>query len=153
MRHMNIPYFFAVDVKRRGHIIIKYCPTDEMIGDFFNKPLGGAKFQRMRNIIMNCYHDDFGPVNMDELMAEHGKRTCDRHDVIDNEPTISKASDTVGSQECVGARSKFKWVQPGIAHRNAHQNIMNPHLPNGMSVVYRGQDGLSSLTRAEMTAR
>ena len=99
---MNIWYFFAADVKRRGHIIIKYCPIDEMIGDFFTKPLGGARFRRMRNIIMNCDHDDFGPVNMDELMAEHNKRTCDRCNVSDDEPTISKTSDTVGSQEVLG---------------------------------------------------
>ena len=42
-----------------------------MIGDFFTKPLGGAKFRCFQNIIMNCSHDDFGPVNMDELMKAH----------------------------------------------------------------------------------
>lgn len=45
-RHMNIRYFFVADVLRRKHITIEYCPTDEMIGDFFTKRLGGAKFRR-----------------------------------------------------------------------------------------------------------
>ena len=32
------------DQKARGHIDIKYCPTDEMIRDYMTKPLHGAKF-------------------------------------------------------------------------------------------------------------
>jgi hypothetical protein len=30
-----------------------YCPTEEMIGDFFTKPLQGAQFYRLRDDIMN----------------------------------------------------------------------------------------------------
>ena len=88
---------------------MQYCPTDEMIADFFTKPLGGAKFRRFRNIIMNCSHDDYGPVNVDALMASHYKRTSERdasHPAIkdndsekENEPTIAK---DMSSQECVG---------------------------------------------------
>lgn len=44
-RHMNIRYFFIADCVERQHVTIKYCPTDLMIGDFFTKPLGGAKFR------------------------------------------------------------------------------------------------------------
>ena len=43
-RHMNIRYFFVADVCAHNEITLEYCPTDEMIGDFFTKPLGGAKF-------------------------------------------------------------------------------------------------------------
>ena len=66
---MNIKYFFVVDVQKRQHITIEYCPTDEMIGGFFTKPVGGAKFRRFRNIIMNVSHDEYGPVNMEDLMS------------------------------------------------------------------------------------
>jgi hypothetical protein len=41
--HMNIRYFFVADCQERNQIILTYCLTDEMIGDFFTKPLGGAK--------------------------------------------------------------------------------------------------------------
>ena len=41
-RHMNIRYFFVADCVERGHITIKHYPTDEMIGDFFTKPISGA---------------------------------------------------------------------------------------------------------------
>ena len=42
-----------------------------MIGNFFTKPVGGAKFLRFRNIIMNISHDEYGPVDVDELMSIH----------------------------------------------------------------------------------
>ena len=31
---------------------IKYCPTENMIADFFTKPLQGALFNRLRDVIM-----------------------------------------------------------------------------------------------------
>ena len=36
-RHMNIKYFFVSDCVKCGHIVIRYCPTNDMIGDFFTK--------------------------------------------------------------------------------------------------------------------
>ena len=110
MRHMNIRYFFIADCAKRGHVEIRYCPTDEMIGDFFTKPLGGAKFRRFRNIIMNCSEDEHGAVDVDELMARHYK-TVDKGgqeqnaEFPGNEPTFLRKdiiSKDVRSQECVG---------------------------------------------------
>ena len=71
---MNIRYFFVGDVAKRQYITINYCPTDEMIGDFFTKPVGGAKFRRFRNIIMNISHDEYGPVDVDALMIVHNEK-------------------------------------------------------------------------------
>lgn len=51
-RHINIRYFFIADRCKAGEVEIKYCPTDDMIGDFFTKPLQGSKFKYFRNIIM-----------------------------------------------------------------------------------------------------
>ena len=68
---MNIRYFFVADVISRKHLTIEYFPTDEMIRDFFTKPVGGAKFRPFRNIIMNITHDEHGPVDVDELTAIH----------------------------------------------------------------------------------
>ena len=44
-----------------------------MIGIFFIKPVEGAKFWRFRNIIMKISHDEYGPVDVDELMAIHNE--------------------------------------------------------------------------------
>lgn len=100
-RHMNIRYFFVGDVIKRKEVILQYCPTDEMIGDFFTKPLGGAKFRRFRNIIMNISHDEHGPVDVDELTAIHYEKMKRR--IGESKPMQSIDS---GSQECVGNRSE-----------------------------------------------
>ena len=32
---------------------VKYCPTDDMVGDYMTKPLVGGKFKQFRRMIMN----------------------------------------------------------------------------------------------------
>ena len=44
---LNVRNFF-----NQGNLNVKYCPTDEMIGDFMTKPLQGSKFMKFRKIIM-----------------------------------------------------------------------------------------------------
>ena len=126
---MNIRYFFVADVHRRKYITLEYCPTDEMIGDFFPKPLGGAKFRRFRNIIMNLDHDEHGPVVMDELMEIHHDKMMRRLNALGeyigeedtSEPTVDTKKNKVGSQECVEdrvKRSNSTWAMVRAAHKS-----------------------------------
>jgi hypothetical protein len=58
-RHFDIKIFYVTDLVSRDEVQVKYCPTDEMIGDYMTKPLVGAKFKRFRDLIMNLsgiYH-------------------------------------------------------------------------------------------------
>ena len=52
-RHLNIRYFFVTDCVKAKELSIKYCPTEEMISDYFTKPLQGTLFRKMRDLIMN----------------------------------------------------------------------------------------------------
>jgi hypothetical protein len=52
-RHLDIRYFFVTDRIAAGDMSIDYCPTGDMIADFFTKPLQGSLFQKFRNFIMN----------------------------------------------------------------------------------------------------
>ena len=54
-RHIKIQYYFITDNIKRGAATVKYCPTKDMVADFFTKPLQGSQFRKLRNIIMN-YH-------------------------------------------------------------------------------------------------
>jgi hypothetical protein len=57
-RHLEIRYFFVTDNIKRKNLRVEYCPTDDMLADFFTKPLQGAKFRRFRAMILNLpYHD------------------------------------------------------------------------------------------------
>ena len=53
-RHVNIRYFFVTDRVKAGEVSIKYCPTGEMRGDFFTKPLQGTAFRKFRELVMNA---------------------------------------------------------------------------------------------------
>ena len=57
-RHLEIRYFFVTDNIGKKHLRIEYCPTDDMVADFFTKPLQGTKFRRFRAMILNLT-DDF----------------------------------------------------------------------------------------------
>ena len=68
-RHLNVRYFFIHDRIEAKEVRVEYCPTADMLGDFFSKPLQGALFTKFRNIIMNVpssinlFQDDHSPLS------------------------------------------------------------------------------------------
>ena len=48
----NICYFFLTDQIEKGNLLIEYCPTASMIGDYMSKPLQGKLFKRFKALIM-----------------------------------------------------------------------------------------------------
>ena len=52
-RHIDIRYFYITDRIRAKDLKVEYCPTEDMIGDFFTKPLQGALFRRHRAKLLN----------------------------------------------------------------------------------------------------
>ena len=58
-RSINIRYFFVTDRVKNKEIEVHYCPTKEMLGDFFAKPLQGALFNKFRNGILGISEEDY----------------------------------------------------------------------------------------------
>jgi hypothetical protein len=56
-RHINIRYFFVADRIGNGEVKVEYCPTGDMLADFFTKPLQGSTFRKFRDEIMNLKGD------------------------------------------------------------------------------------------------
>ena len=52
-KHMNVRYFFITDRINNKEVNIEYRPTDDMVADFFTKPLQGQKFFKFRDLILN----------------------------------------------------------------------------------------------------
>ena len=52
-RHFDIKMFYVTDLINRDEVKVEYCPTNDMIADYMTKPLLGARFQRLRQSIMN----------------------------------------------------------------------------------------------------
>jgi hypothetical protein len=51
-RALNIRYFFITDQIEKGILEVEYCPTGEMVADFFTKPLQGKLFEKFKTQIM-----------------------------------------------------------------------------------------------------
>ena len=63
-KHINIRYFFITDRVAKGEVDIKHCPTNNMLADFFSKPIQGSLFREQRKAILNLEFDDitgYGP--------------------------------------------------------------------------------------------
>ena len=51
-RAINVRYFFVTDQVNLNNIVIKYCPTAQMVADFLTKPLQGKAFRDFRDMIL-----------------------------------------------------------------------------------------------------
>ena len=52
-KHINVRYFFVKQKIDDKEVVIVWCPTDKLVGDFFSTPLSGSKFIDFRCRIMN----------------------------------------------------------------------------------------------------
>ena len=52
-KHINMRYFFITDKVKRGEVKIEHCPADDMVADYFTKPLQGKLFVKFRKAILN----------------------------------------------------------------------------------------------------
>jgi hypothetical protein len=56
-RHINIRYFFIKDRVDTEELKIEYLPTEDMIADFFTKPLQGELFKTLRDKVLGVKVD------------------------------------------------------------------------------------------------
>ena len=55
-RHINIGYFFMKDRFVSENISVVYCPTEEMLANFFKKPLQGSLFRKFCDVLLGHCH-------------------------------------------------------------------------------------------------
>ena len=56
-KHINVRHHFITNRIQNRELKVFCCPTNEMVADFFTKPLQGRKFKKFRNVIMNIPDD------------------------------------------------------------------------------------------------
>ncbi len=53
-KHFDIRYFYVKDLIDRGVInVVSHCISEDMIADFFTKPLQGKRFDKFRDVILH----------------------------------------------------------------------------------------------------
>jgi hypothetical protein len=87
-KHINVRYVFIKDRVGAGEIVIKHCPTNDMLADHFTKPVQGSQFRKLRSKIQGIPEDvNDAPMGWDRPSLKT--------------KTISKP-DIPSPQECVG---------------------------------------------------
>jgi hypothetical protein len=64
-RHLNVRYYFITDRIAKGELTVEYCPTKQMLADFFTKPLQGSLFRALRDQVMNIDPSDDQSATLD----------------------------------------------------------------------------------------
>ena len=75
-RHINIRYFFNADQVKKSNVVIQYYPTENMVANFYTKPLQGKLFYKFRDQIL-------GLAPMDDIHIHRDHRS-----VLDNKKTV-----------------------------------------------------------------
>jgi hypothetical protein len=78
-RHIDIRYFWIKDRLGLENFEVRYCPTEQMLADFFTKPLQGALFRKLRAVIMghkhvSSLHEEALPVTQERVGVSDMKR-------------------------------------------------------------------------------
>lgn len=53
MGHLGLHYFFVKDYVKRGEMDINFIPTEDMIADVLTKPIIGAQFCKLLDILLS----------------------------------------------------------------------------------------------------
>ena len=51
-RHLDVRLFHIKDKLKQHNIEVRYCPTENMVADFFTKPLQDTQFRKLRRLIL-----------------------------------------------------------------------------------------------------
>ena len=84
-RHIEVRYYFITDHIERDHVQVSYCPTGDMLADYFSKPLQGSLFRKFHNLFLNIN-------STDDLKVQAGEQECVGANSEDDNATPSKQS-------------------------------------------------------------
>ena len=73
-KHMDIHYFYVTDHIQNKTLSLRHCPTEEMLADYFTKPLQGSLFIRLRNHIMGADFDAGNRQNQRSVLDYHDEQ-------------------------------------------------------------------------------
>jgi hypothetical protein len=87
-KHFDIRYFYVKDLIDRGIVKLSHCISEDMLADFFTKPLQGKRFIFLRNLILNI---DSTAVHRSVLVNNNnGSALCYRMSYKDRTQTTQK---------------------------------------------------------------
>ena len=74
-RHIRIKYFFVTDKIKDKELTVIYCPTKQMVVDFFTKPLQGELYVTHRNSVLGINAEDM-PTYINDYKLHRESMKC-----------------------------------------------------------------------------
>ena len=102
-KHMNIRYFYVTEQVQKKAIHVTHCPTEELVGDFFTKPLQGLLFIKIRDYIIG---------NEEPAYQALPRSVLSNH----NPANIRK-------QKCIGTRNHNSEAMEGTKHEHRIKDL------------------------------
>ena len=109
-KHIDVRYFFVTDRINKKELRIEFCPTEQMIADFFTKPLQGRLFYQLRDLIMN--------------IAPHSEYHSSRRSVLKEVPRgVAEQTKTATEQGEDPSANDDEWTE--VKRRGQESNETN----------------------------
>jgi len=89
-KHINTRFFFITDRINDKQVAVDWCPTEDMTGDFWTKPLQGSAFTRMRDLIMGAVPQE--PPTKTKRKGNRNRQTLLRVDNEDETAAVTAGS-------------------------------------------------------------
>ena len=123
-RHINIRYFWMKDRIKSEGITIRHCPTLQMVGDFFTKPLQGNLFRKFRSVIMGATHMDTLAIDQTMPIEERVgiKQSCNSTtDHMSNHNSTGTSRTVLGT----GKERSVSWadIVKGVRHAHPKERV------------------------------
>ena len=131
-RHIKIRYFFITDNILRGKLSVEYCPTDDMLEDYYTKPQQGSKMRRSRIEILN-------------LSGKKDPALVSQECVGTPAPVLPVTGATPQVEYIQGNTCKGSTIQGGYGDRN--------HRANACNMVYGTGDMRSGCSNSHQFSR
>ena len=123
-KHMDIRYFYVGDHVQNKTLSLQHCPTDEMLADYFTKPLQGSLFLWLRNHIMGAEFADGDPQTQRSVLGKgdsHGEMSEQNQNAPDISTKASEWKENASEQDQDGSRGVGK-VTPAERYQNSQTN-------------------------------
>ena len=122
MKHMDIRYFYIGEHIQGKTLLVKHCPTEEMVADYFTKPLQGSLFVHLRNHILGAEFEDRNHQTQRSVLGHDGaysNKEASEHDQIVSDTTTT----TCGGEQVASDHDQRGNISSPASRDQNHENV------------------------------
>ena len=121
-KHMDIRYFYVREHIQSKTLSLKHCPTEEMLADYFTKPLQGSLFVRLRNHIMGAEFEDGNHQTQRSVLGHDDAHTTT--EASEQDEAVSDITTMASGREQVASdHDQNEIISSPVARDQNHENV------------------------------